>query len=149
MFGLSTGVKSHLQFLDDTDVVYPAGHALVRLDTDTRVQRLIQGTLTSRGITAMATASSKKLTAFAEAVTDRHPVITVYDWPSKRRRKVINNIDAGSNVVLCMSFSGDGKYLILQCGAPNFELLYLHWEKAKVTAKLSAIGTMVRGCVHL
>jgi hypothetical protein len=150
IFGLSSSVAGHITYVDDTDVVYPAGHAIVRLDTDTKVQRLIQGGVNSKGVCALATAGNRRYTAFAEAMLDKHPVITVYDWPNKRRRKVINNVDMGSTTVLCMNFSPDTKYLVVQAGAPEFNLFVLHWEKGKVVGRLSAVGTMVcRPCVHV
>jgi hypothetical protein len=130
--------------VDDTDVVYPAGHAIVRLDTDTKVQRLIQAGVNSKGVCALATAANRRYTAFAESMSDKHPVITVYDWPNKRRRKVVNNVDMGSTTVLCMNFSPDTKYLVVQAGAPEFNVFVLHWEKGKVIGRLPAVGTMVR-----
>ena len=141
--GISTAVKGHIAYLDDTDVVYPAGHMIVRLDTETRVQRLLQGALNSHNITAMATSSNRRFTAFAETLGDRPPLITVYEWPTKRRRKVINTIDIGSPAVYGMSFSGDGKYLLLVCGSPEWSLLCVHWEKGKVAAKISGLGSIV------
>ena len=52
--------------MEDTEVVYPAGHTVVRLDIENGIQRLLPGSLGSSSITAMATSSTKRITAFAE-----------------------------------------------------------------------------------
>lgn len=145
-FGLNTSVKGHLAYLDDTDVVYPVGHMVARLDTDTRVQRLLQGTISSSGLCAMATASHRRHTAFAEGCGDRerhpHPILTVYDWPNKRRKKTITSLDLGSSTVVSLSFTPDGKYLVAQGGSPEWSLCLVHWEKAKLAARYNGLGSV-------
>jgi hypothetical protein len=144
VFGIKTDVTNHLEFLDDSEVVYAAGHSVVRLDTETSIQRLIQGGIGATAITAMATSSNKRYTAFAEDVPDRHPCITFFDWSVKRKKKVINTIDFGSKTIHSMKFSADGKHLLVLGGAPEWNLLLVHWERVKITARLNNTSAQVR-----
>lgn len=74
-----------------------------------------------------------RFTAIAERHGER-PSISVYDWKSnKKRGKTITALDLGSPVVSYMSFSADGKTLVVQGGAPDWSLVLVNWEKAKVS----------------
>ena len=58
----------------------------------------------------------------------------MYDWKSgKKRGKTISNLDLGSRRIEYMSFTSDGKSLVVQGGAPDWSLVVITWEKAKVT----------------
>lgn len=145
MFGLKGDVSGNIAYLDDTTVVYPCGHNLVKYNTETRTQEFVPGTPGSLGFTAMATytagsGSKKQYTAFAEM--GERPTITVYDWGKSVRKRHINNLgDVGSALFTSMSFSGDGKFLIVQGGPPEWLLIYLAWDKAKVVATVKSSNT--------
>lgn len=75
-------------------------------------------------------------TAYAES-GDR-PCITVFEWPTFKRKKYISNLDVGSSQFVHLSFTNDGRNLLVQGGAPEWTLVYLNWEKAKVVASVKA-----------
>jgi hypothetical protein len=60
MLGLRTNLTGAITYVDETDVQYVCGNALVRFDTETRVQRIVPGSPQSVGITAVAVASHKR-----------------------------------------------------------------------------------------
>ena len=73
MLGIKLDVSNHLAFVDDTDVIYPAGHSIVRVDCDSKAQRLVQASIGSQGITAMAMSPSKRCVLRVPDVVHRSP----------------------------------------------------------------------------
>ncbi|GLC59167.1 hypothetical protein PLESTB_001455600 [Pleodorina starrii] len=132
IFGFRADVKDNIHYAEDGSVVYPAGHNVVLYSPDTRTQRLIPGTLESEGITALCVSSNKKLLAVAER-SDK-AMISVYDMQTLKRRKVLVSSDAGSKEYVSLSFSGDGKMLIGQGGAPEYNVVLWVWDKSKVAS---------------
>jgi cilia- and flagella-associated protein 57 len=59
VFGVKANVKDGLHFVDDSILLYPAGHHVVKYAVDTRLQEFINGSETSRGITAVALSPTK------------------------------------------------------------------------------------------
>ena len=60
LLGMHTGVTGGLAYLDETDVQYVAGRNIVRYDTETRIQRIVPGSLEASAITAVATSPNKR-----------------------------------------------------------------------------------------
>eukprot|EP00198_Chlamydomonas_reinhardtii_P011942 XP_001701279.1 flagellar associated protein [Chlamydomonas reinhardtii] len=147
IFGFRADVKDNVHYAEDGSVVYPAGHNIVLYSPDTRTQRLIPGTLESEGITAICVSANKKLMAVAER-SDK-AMISVYDMQTLKRRKVLVSTDAGSKEYVSLSFSGDGKTLIAQGGAPEWNLVLWVWEKSKVGSVVKTTnqqGVPMFGC---
>lgn len=132
VFGFRGDVNQNVHYAEDGSVVYPAGHNVVLYSPDTKNQRFIPGTLESEGITALSISPNKKLLAVAER--SEKAMITVYDLQTLKRRKVLVAADAGSKEYVSMAFSPDGKMLIAQGGAPEWNLVLWIWEKSKVQA---------------
>lgn len=132
VFGFRGDVNQNVHYAEDGSVVYPAGHNVVLYSPDTKNQRFIPGTLESEGITALCISPNKKLLAVAER--SEKAMITVYDLQTLKRRKVLVAADAGSKEYVSLSFSPDGKMLIAQGGAPEWNLVLWIWEKSKVQA---------------
>lgn len=59
MLGMKASVSGGLSYVDETDVQYVCGRNVVRFDTESRAQHILQGTLDASGITALATSSGK------------------------------------------------------------------------------------------
>lgn len=62
IFGIKHDVKGCVAYLEETDVVFPAGHTVVRMDTDatSKAQKIFSATPGALGIDAMATSRNKK-----------------------------------------------------------------------------------------
>ena len=60
VFGLKTDVVNNVAYVEDHIVVYPAGHAIVVYDQEERKQKVIPGSDSTDGITAMAICPSKR-----------------------------------------------------------------------------------------
>lgn len=66
VFGLKASLRDALHFVDDTTVIYPAGHNLVFWSTDQKSQKIISGTPDADGISAIALTPNRKQVAVAE-----------------------------------------------------------------------------------
>ena len=73
-----------------------------------------------------------RFTAYAES--GERPSVTVFEWATFKRKKYIPNLDVGSQSFVALSFTQDGRSLLVQGGAPEWMLVYMSWEKAKVVA---------------
>ncbi|RHY51294.1 hypothetical protein DYB30_005854, partial [Aphanomyces astaci] len=111
MYGLKGTVKNNIAFCEENVVVYPCGHCMVIHSIETKEQQFLHGmeSGTSGGFTAMAVSANRK-----------------YGQESHLHRHV------------SLAFSGDGKYLVGQGGAPEWNLMLWSWEKAKVVTTFKA-----------
>ncbi|KAM3621734.1 uncharacterized protein V6R79_015290 [Siganus canaliculatus] len=134
IFGLRTGVKNNLCFLDDRTVVYPCGNNCVCYNFVERSQRFIPGTETSQGMHALAISANHRYLAVSES--GDKAVITVFDLQHEhgRKRKVLTAGDVLVQEFVYMAFSPDSKYLVGQAAGPEGMLIFWLWEKQKVLA---------------
>ena len=66
VFGVKSSIKNSLYFIDETIVIYPAGHNLIFWNLVDKTQKIISGTPDTDGITAIALAPNKRQVAIAE-----------------------------------------------------------------------------------
>ncbi|KAL6752180.1 WD repeat domain 65-like protein [Haematococcus lacustris] len=132
VFGFRPDVADNVAYTDEGAIVYAAGHNVVIYSSDTRQQKLIPGALESEGITALCVSANKKLLAVAER--SEKAMVTVYDLQTLKRRKVL--VAADSKEYTSLAFSADGKMLLAQGGAPEWNLVLWVWEKSKVAASI-------------
>ena len=78
---------------------------------------------------------------------DRYPSITFFDWGTKRAKRVVKTVDLSCRSVHSLSFSADGKHVVVMGSGPEWNLVLLNWEKGKVAARFSNVG-MVRWLPH-
>ena len=128
-FGFKSDVASNLAFLDETTVVYPCGHTVVLLNNDSKSQRFIPLSETSRTVTAMACSPNHKYVAVAEQ--NKVPCITLYDVNTLKRRKVLTASDVESHCFRWLSFSADSKSLLALTDLPDYAVIGWAWEKGK------------------
>jgi WD40 repeat protein len=55
--------------------------------------------------------------------------VYVFEWATKRKRKLLSCLDTGGSSVSHLRFSRDGKLLFVQAGAPDLSLRVIAWEK--------------------
>jgi cilia- and flagella-associated protein 57 len=135
-------------------LVYAAGHNIILYQLDARVQRFLPGSNDSDKITAVAVSPNRKLLCVAERA--EKATIAVYDLQSLKRRKTLTSTETLSKVrhpstpshsastcgkiltciqeYVSLDFSPDGKVLVAQGGAPDWNLIVWVWEKSKVVA---------------
>ena len=131
-YGVSKDSKNCLCFSDEHHLCYVGGHHAVVMNYDSKEQQFIQGashTYDSLGITALASSWPKKVIAVAERA---NPVAgcTFYDSSSLRRRKVVFYQELGSKYISSVAFSNDGRFFLMQGGAPEWNLTMWNVEKA-------------------
>ncbi|KAL6489815.1 hypothetical protein MHYP_G00001600 [Metynnis hypsauchen] len=141
IFGLRTGVRNSLLFLDEQTVIFPSGNNCVRYNIDQRWQRFIPGTERSHSMQALAISANRRYLAVAER--GEKGTITVYDLQHEqsRKRKVLTGGEVPVQEFVCMAFSPDSKYLLGQAGGPEWTLFYWVWEKHKVMATVKTTST--------
>ena len=85
---LKTEVKDNIFYLDEHEVIYPAGHNVVFFNLDDKTQRYISGIEGTEGITALALTKSKKFLAVAER-NEKAPIVCIYDTQTLKVKKRI------------------------------------------------------------
>ncbi|XP_068567972.1 cilia- and flagella-associated protein 57 isoform X2 [Cebidichthys violaceus] len=134
IFGVRTGVRNNLCFVDEQTVVFPGGNSCVCFNTVQRCQRFIPGSENSQGMRALAISANRRYLALSEC--GEKATVTVFDLQHDqgRKRKVLTAGDALVGEFVCVAFSPDSKYLIGQAGGPDGTLVFWLWEKQKVLA---------------
>ena len=138
-YGLKGDVANNVWYLDEQSIIYPAGANVVIFNIDQRVQKFIPCTAGSEGMTALAISPNKRYAAIAEKKSDK-PTVTIFDLTTLRRRKILSFAECTAQEYVSLAFSPDSKYLISQMGAPDWTLVYWHWEKARVMASIKSNG---------
>ena len=138
-----TTASQNVLFLDDNVLIYPCGHSVVMHNSENNVQlHVLQCSEQTTRVTALALSSaahggSKRLLAVAEHGPGRGVVcIREFDGTkrTKRKKRELRSPDGAEFV--SVAFSNDGKLLLTQGGAPNWQLTLWSWEKAKVIASV-------------
>lgn len=144
-FGINSNVNNCVSFSDDHQIVYISGNQLVALNTDTKEQSFISlGNIVNGvnsctyGVTAIACCLIKKIIAIAES-TDVTAIVTFYDSHTLKKKKVIHSNELGSKSIVSMSFSDDGRHLVVQGAGPEWNLLLWNVEKTpKIIGSIKA-----------
>ncbi|CAM9343696.1 unnamed protein product [Lampetra planeri] len=138
LFGLRTGVKNNVCFLDEQTLVFPCGNNCVCYNTAEKSQRVISGSEQSLGMCALALSANRRYLAVSEG--GEKASITVFDLQHEqgRKRKVLTAGEIPAEQFVCMAFSPDSKYLVGQTGAPEWTLILWLWEKHKVLATVKS-----------
>ena len=93
--------------------------------------------LTGKGshISSLALNPTRNLIAFTE-FGDR-PLLVVYDLENRKKLKLLRCAEFKSHDVVSIAFSHDSKYILVQGGQPDFQLVYFFWEKGKVITSIT------------
>jgi hypothetical protein len=96
VFGLKGDVNGNIFYLDEANLVYPAGSNIVIYNTESKTQKFVPSSESSEGITAMAASMSKKCIAIAERGEKASCII--YDVNTQRKRKTLSITDSEAKV---------------------------------------------------
>lgn len=146
IFGFNADVMDNMHFIDETTVVYPAGHTIVILNTETQKQNFVFGSnhgasLPENGITAIDLSPNKRFVAVAER-GERAALVIVHEINAeKRRKKKLTTSEQQSREIVRVQFSPDGKFLLTLGGAPDWCLINWHWEKSRIVQIAQAVST--------
>ena len=77
MFGAKSDVRENVHYVDESTVLYPAGHQIVLYHVESKTQRFIPCSADTEGITALALSPNRKYLAVAERAEKAQ--IAVYD----------------------------------------------------------------------
>ena len=96
MFGLRGDVKDNIHYIDEANIVYPAGHHIVLHNLESRQQQFVQASTESESIVALAITPNKRFLAVAERA--EKGTVTIYDLQTMKRRKVLACADTSAKV---------------------------------------------------
>eukprot|EP00754_Rhynchopus_humris_P009372 Rhum_TRINITY_DN13996_c1_g1::Rhum_TRINITY_DN13996_c1_g1_i1::g.66708::m.66708 len=136
-FGIKADSADNIHFIDESTCAFPVGRNIVLYNTQANQQKFIPGNEKCEQITAMALSPNKRYLAVAES--GETPIVSIYDTATRRKKKALPGQgmsfpDLGSREYVCMAFSADGKILITQGGAPEWNLVYWTWDRSKAVA---------------
>ncbi len=164
IFGLRWDVKDNVHYVDESTLVYPAGHNIVLHNLETKQQQFMPVPADSDGILGLALTPNRRYLAVTERA--KKSTVTIYDLQTLKRRKVLASVDIGGKVscqkylqsdllgggvldvnpkfahyecmqeIASITFSSDSKLLAAQGGAPEWNLVIWSWEKSKVLASV-------------
>ena len=132
--GMKADVNNNIFFLNDSTVLYPAGHNIVIYNMDDKQQtRYIPGIEGSEGITALALNRNKTHLAVAEK-THKTPICSVYNLETMRRKIIVSNEITKQREFISIAFSptDDKKLVTLTENAHDQQQIFIwQWDKAK------------------
>ena len=66
-----------------------------------------------------------------------------YNLHQRKKLKLLRCAEFKSHDVVSLAFSHDSKYILVQGGHPDFQLVYFFWEKGKVITSISRVVSQV------
>lgn len=96
VFGLKGDVKNNIFYVEEQNVLYPAGNNAIIYNTETKTQKFLSIAELNETIIAMSLSQNKKL--LAVALRCEKLSISIYDVQTQRKRKVIPITDVDSKV---------------------------------------------------
>ncbi|XP_043277268.1 cilia- and flagella-associated protein 57 [Venturia canescens] len=139
LYGLKTNIDGNVNYLSDTEIIYPVGNALAFHNFSQRRQRLLR-LPDKHEINIIAITPNRKYVATCEV--GEKPTINIYDVYSLKRKKTLGipYEAAGVTKFNCISFSHDSRCLAAVTGEPDQTMLFYAWEKGKVESSIK-VGT--------
>ena len=125
-----------MHFADESTLVFPAGHHVLKHHLDTRLQEFITGTETSTGITSVTVSRSRRYVALAEAGASA--VIGVYNLRRLYRTKTLECEDIASDEFVSLSFSQNDSLLIGLSGKPDWQVVVWRLDTGAIIGRVQA-----------
>ena len=110
LFGVNAEISSNIHFIDDSTILYVAGHNVVLYDQLEARQKFIHGAEKSEKITSVALCEHKKYVAVAER--GEGAMINVYNTKTLRKYKTLVYEKWVTKDVIAMAFSNDNQTLL-------------------------------------
>jgi len=152
VFGINNRFSDNIHFLSSSVLIYVAGRNIVFYNLEEHTQRFVVGSSPSTEnwvpdpeICCIALSPCAGFLAIAER--GEKPSVTILDTASLRKTKflVIPSSSASavrSKEISAMSFSGDSRWLAVQCGAPDWKLCVFEWEEGTMAHSVSTSKDM-------
>ncbi|XP_061887395.1 cilia- and flagella-associated protein 44-like [Entelurus aequoreus] len=137
-FGYDCQRRENLQLLDDTTLIYVAGHLLILLDVSTKQQRYLRS-CSGGGIGAIRVNPSREYFAVAEKGVK--PLLIVYEYPSIKTYRILR--DGTDLAYSSVNFNIDGSLLASLGSAPDYMLTVWNWRQEEVMLRCKAISQEV------
>lgn len=137
VFGVKSDTYGCLHWLDEHTLAFPVGRNVVVHNTQSNTQKFFLTSDKADAVTAIALSPNRKYIAIAES--GEHPQIQVIDTNTRKRKRMLSISDLGSDRFVALEFSADGRHLVSQGGAPQWNLLYWNWDRSKPLAQVAVV----------
>ncbi len=89
-------MKNNVHYVDETILVYPAGHNIVLHNLESKQQQFVPLPAESEGVLGLAITPNRRFLAVTERA--EKSTVTIYDLQTLKRRKVLASVDIGGKV---------------------------------------------------
>ncbi|XP_060758433.1 cilia- and flagella-associated protein 57-like [Neoarius graeffei] len=135
VFGMCKGVRNNLIFPDETSLIFPSGKQCVCYSVLTQqCINFFHVAKEDNNLQALALSPDRNYLAVSEA--GKSGTITIFQLENKKYQKIWVGTGSDFDVqeLVCMAFSANSKYLLVQAGEPTWTLYYWEWEKNVIIA---------------
>jgi hypothetical protein len=126
VFGLNSGIRNNLYFLDDQRIIYPGGYHIICYSMADKTQTYFQGVEGYKGFSCMTLSPMKRFLAVG-AKHDK-PAIFIYDVLSQKKKRtlIFNDVPVKEWVSLAFGPGVEAKTLISLSGGGG-ESVICYW----------------------
>jgi WD40 repeat protein len=137
-------VYNNVVWIDENTIMYPVGHHLIAYNIEKKSQKIIQIQLDNEQIGCISINYIEQFVAVGtkqaytppdrkEEVHEKKASIHIFDLHSFKRKRIFKSTDgAGTKEFLSIVYSNDGKAIIAQGVAPEYNLFIWSIEKGKL-----------------
>ncbi|XP_063616617.1 cilia- and flagella-associated protein 57 isoform X2 [Cydia splendana] len=150
-YGLRTDIQFNAHYVNESDIIYPAGGVIVIYNHIQKKQKFIRLQDKHKPIKSLVLAPNRRWLALNEIAEEgQKPIITIYDLTTCKRRKILTVPFENSTAreFACLQFTFDSKYLVAITGEPDWYLYYYNWDKGKVESHAKAQNPSGQGTVE-
>ncbi|KAJ8923117.1 hypothetical protein NQ315_001670 [Exocentrus adspersus] len=148
--GLETRISNNIHFLNDDEVVYPAGSVVVLHNFHVKKQKFIKLTDKGRNLTHVKVSPNKKTIAVVEN-TDKLPMVTLW-CPVQFKKKKTLTLPSEKDIIahrfVTVDFTFDSKYLVCVTGEPDWTMYCFKCDKGRLESFARAINLNGTGTVR-
>ncbi|KAF5841016.1 WD40-repeat-containing domain protein, partial [Dunaliella salina] len=149
----TTGVgRAAMCYVEGDKVMYPVGAHMAVYSSSSDEMRLLPLADKVKASYAVTLSNNRKYFAVIEDAEDcTSQVVSVYNMATAKRVKCLQLGPATGNQVVKVSdisFSENSKFLITQCGEPDYQMLVWRWYTSKVVCTLKHDKPVLAACFN-
>eukprot|EP00878_Enallax_costatus_P010135 GHUV01010580.1.p1 GENE.GHUV01010580.1~~GHUV01010580.1.p1 ORF type:complete len:1050 (+),score=361.27 GHUV01010580.1:412-3561(+) len=139
-YGFSTSIHGNLYHLEGQKLVYSAGQFFAVMGGEDGKASFIPTHTAVRAVKGLRLANNKKYLAAVEDTYDADKQqVSLYNIPAEKRVRTLTleKQHTHASTVVGISFSGDGKLLMIAAGEPDYTIMLWRWHSNKLVMTIS------------